>query len=170
MEKEIINKVEKSSLKVFDLEDYFPKQSLVEIDISQWLYGGFVLKEKEFRTFLSEHDWSQYEEALVALTCTTDAILPSWAFMLVSSFLQPYAQFVTQGRKEELMKAYYQEKLAHLDFSVYQDLPVIIKGCAHKPIPEEAYVMATQKMMGYARSIMFGEACSAVPVYKRKRL
>ena len=169
MEEEIINKVAQSSLVVFDLEDYYPTEPRVVLDISQWLHGGFILKEKEFRAALKETDWSVYENQLVALTCTTDAILPSWAFMLVSSYLQPYAKFVAQGDLHALDIAYYQNKIAILDFSEYKDQPVIIKGCARKPIPEEAYVMATQKMMHYARSIMFGEACSAVPIYKRKR-
>lgn len=170
MEKEIVNKVAQSALKVFDLEDYFPKAPIETIDISQWLYEGIVLKEKEFRAALLAVDWSTYQDKGVALYCSTDAILPSWAFMLVSSFLQPYALHVMQGTAQDWLVSYYQNKIDALDFAPYQDLPVIIKGCAHKPIPEEAYVMATQKMMLFARSIMFGEACSAVPVFKRKKL
>lgn len=169
MEEKIINKVANSSLVVFDLEDYYPEEVRVSIDISQWLYEGFILREKEFRAALKDTDWSVYQNQLVALYCSTDAILPSWAFMLVSSFLQPVAKFVAQGSLHDLDKAYYQHIVETLDFSSYQDKPVIIKGCAHKPIPEEGYVMATQKMMNYARSIMFGEACSAVPVFKRKK-
>lgn len=169
MEEEIVNKIAQSSLIVFDLEDYFPTEERVNIDISQWLYEGFVLKEKEFRAALKTVDWSFYQNQLVAITCSTDAILPSWAFMLVSSYLQPYAKMIVQGDFHQLDIAFYQKKIISLDFSEYQDKPVIIKGCAKKPIPEEAYVMATQKMMDYARSIMFGEACSAVPIYKRKK-
>lgn len=169
MEGEIINKVAQSSLVVFDLEDYYPKENRVVLDISQWLYEGFVLREKDFRAALKDHDWQIYQNQLVALTCTTDAILPSWAFMLVSSYLQPYAKMVAQGDLHQLDIAYYQQLIADLDFSKYKDKPLIIKGCAKHPIPEEAYVMATQKMMKYARSIMFGEACSAVPVFKQKK-
>lgn len=169
MEDEIINKVAQSSLVVFDLEDYFPAQQAVVLDISQWLHEGFVLKEKEFRAALKDVDFSVYQNKLVALTCSTDAILPSWAFMLVSSYLQPVAKQVNQGSLTDLYIAFYQELINTTDFSVYQDQPVIIKGCSKKAIPEEAYVMATQKMMQYARSIMFGEACSAVPIYKRKK-
>lgn len=169
MEEEIINKVAQSSLVVFDLEDYYPTESRVLLDISQWLYEGFVLREKEFRTALKDTDWSIYQNQLVALTCTTDAILPSWAFMLVSSYLQPYAKMVVQGNLHQLDIAYYQNIIANLEFSEYENKPVIIKGCSNHPIPEEAYVMATQKMINYARSIMFGEACSAVPIYKRKK-
>lgn len=169
MENEIVNKVAQSSLMIFDLEDVYPTEDLVILDVSQWLYQGFILKEKEFREVLKNFDFSVYQNKYVALNCTTDAILPSWAFMLVSSYIQPYAKMVVQGSLHELIVAYYQMLVQQTDFSVYQDQPVIIKGCSKKPIPEEAYVMATQKMMNYARSIMFGEACSAVPIFKRKK-
>lgn len=168
MADEIVNKVAQSSLMVFDLEDYYPKNERVILDISQWLHGGFILKEKEFREALKNFDFQQYQDKLVALTCSTDAILPSWAFMLVSSYLQPYAVKVFQGSIHQLDLAFYEELILKLDFSIYENKPVIIKGCSKKPIPEEAYVMATQKMMNYARSIMFGEACSAVPIFKKK--
>lgn len=168
MADEIVNKVAQSSLMVFDLEDYYPKNERVVLDISQWLHGGFILKEKEFRDSLKNFDFQIYKDKLVALTCSTDAILPSWAFMLVSSYLQPVAQKVVQGTLHQLDLAFYEEVIANLDFSSYENKPAIIKGCSKKPIPEEAYVMATQKMMNYARSIMFGEACSAVPIFKKK--
>ena len=168
MADEIVNKVAQSSLMVFDLEDYYPKNERVILDISQWLHGGFILKEKEFREALKNFDFEIYKDKLVALTCATDAILPSWAFMLVSSYLQPVAQKVVQGTLHQLDLAFYEEIISNLDFSSYENKPVIIKGCSKKPIPEEAYVMATQKMMRFARSIMFGEACSAVPIFKKK--
>jgi hypothetical protein len=165
---EIVNKVANSSLEVFDLEDYFPTEPLVVFDISQFLFEGFLLKEKEFRADLKAFNWDSYTNQYVALTCTTDAILPAWAFMLVSSYLQPVAKKVVQGNVQQLKIAIYQDIINKIDFSVYQDKPVIIKGCSKKPIPEEAYVMAIQPMMQVARSIMFGEACSAVPMFKRK--
>lgn len=169
MENEIINKVAQSSLLVFDLEDYFPAEECVLLDISPWLFQGFILKEKDFRDSLKNFDFSIYQDKLVAITCTNDAILPSWAFMLVSSYVQPFAKKVVQGSLHNLIVAYYQELINGLNFSVYNNQPVIIKGCSKKPIPEESYVMATQKMMNHARSIMFGEACSAVPIFKRKK-
>ena len=169
MEGEIVNKVAQSSLVVFDLEDYYPTESRVLIDISQWLHEGFILKEKEFRNALNQTNFSIYQDQFVAINCTTDAILPSWAFMLVASYVQPYAKLVVQGSLHQLDLTYYQQIISELDFSPYQDKPVVIKGCSKKPIPEEGYVMATQKMMNYAKSIMFGEACSAVPVFKRKK-
>lgn len=169
MEGEIVNKVANSSLVVFDLEDYYPTEPRVLIDISQFLHEGFILKEKDFRTVLQEKDWSVYQDQLVGIICATDAILPSWAFMLVASYVQPFAKLVVQGDLNQLDLVYYQKVINDLDFTSYQDKPVIIKGCSKKPIPEEGYVMATQKMMNYARSIMFGEACSAVPIFKRKK-
>ncbi len=168
MEKEIVNKVANSALKVFDLEDYYPSNPRLQIDISQWLYEGLVLREKEFRSILKDLDWSVYKDAFVGLYCSTDAILPQWAYMLVTSYLHGVSKEVFLGNKQELEKFIYQQIIDSLDFSSYQDLPVIIKGCSKLPIPEEAYVLATNKMCLYARSVMFGEACSAVPIFKRK--
>ena len=165
---EIVNKVANSSLEVFDLEDYYPKQELVTLDIAQFLFEGFLLKEKEFRAQLKSFDWNQFQDKYVALYCSTDAILPAWAFMLTASNLNSVALKVVQGDVSKLKNAIYQDVISNIDFSFYQDKPVIIKGCSKKPIPEEAYVMAIQKMQQVARSIMFGEACSAVPIYKRK--
>ena len=166
MEKEIINKVANSVLEVFDLEDYFPKQSIYSIDVSQWLVEGFILKEKEFRESLKNHDWSQYKDSLVFIYCETDAILPAWTFALVSVYLQPFALKVVSGNKNDLLLNVYQEKLNQIDFSIYDKKPVILKGCSNKPVPQEAYVLAIQKLIPYAKSIMFGEACSAVPLFK----
>jgi len=167
MEGEIVNKVANSALKVFDLEDLYPTNPRMEIDVAQWLYEGLVLREKDFRTALKEMDWSVYQDAYVGLYCSTDAILPGWAYMLLTSYLQPVAKRVFLGDKAHLEKSIYQELLFAIDYSEYQDLPVIIKGCSKKEIPDEAYVLVTQLMMNTARSVMFGEACSAVPVYKR---
>lgn len=169
MEKEIINRVANSKLKVFDLEDYYPKEPIEIIDISQWLFEGFLLKEKEFRAALLEEDWTKYTDKIVALQCSTDAIIPSWAMLLVASYLAPYTTFVFQGSKDETLIAYYQNTIDSLDFSEYQDQPVIIKGCAKKPVPEQLYVVVINKMITFARSIMFGEACSAVPIHKKKK-
>lgn len=168
MDGEIVNKVANSALKVFDLEDYYPENPRMKLDISQWLFHGFVLKEKEFRATLKDFDWAIFKDAYVALSCSTDAILPSWAFMLVSSYLQPFAKKVFLGDLNHLEASIYQDILNDIDYSIYDNLPVIIKGCAKKPIPDEAYIIATRKLMPYARSIMFGEACSAVPIFKKK--
>lgn len=167
-EEEIINRVANSMLQVFDLEDYYPEEKRVALDISHWLWEGFVLKEKDFREALKEHDWEQYRDAYIALQCSTDAIVPAWAYMLVTVYLQPVAKKVVQGTVEELNTSIYQDILNTLDYSEYTGKPVIVKGCSRKPVPQEAYVMAAQKLMPFAKSIMFGEACSSVPLYKKK--
>lgn len=163
---EIVNKVAQSSLEVFDLEDYFPTQPIVGIDISQWLLEGIILKEKDFRDALKNHQWNQYKNALVYVYCSTDAILPAWATILVTSYLQE-AAFVALGNKDNLLENYYQNVLEKTDYSIYQNKSVILKGCSKKPVPANAYIVAMQKLQHEAKSIMFGEACSAVPLYKK---
>ena len=164
---EIINKVANSVLEVFDLEDYYPKGIRTQLDISQWLLEGFLLKEKDFREALKNHDWKQYENHFVAINCSTDAIIPAWATILVTVYLSPFAQKVVVGNLSDLETALYQEILPTLDYSIYQDKPVILKGCSKKPVPESAYIMAIQKLQPVAKSIMYGEACSAVPLFKK---
>ena len=165
---EIINKVAASSLEVFDLEAYYPKGVRTQIDISQWLHVGFILKEKEFREQLKEHDWSLYQDAFVAIDCSTDAIIPAWATILVTVHVAPFAKKISLGTIRDLETAIYQELLPKLDFSIYEGKSVILKGCSNKPIPSSAYVLAVQYLQQFAKSIMYGEACSAVPLYKKK--
>src|SRR5436190_16048439 len=165
---EIVNKVANSALEVFDLEDYYPKGNRVQIDISQWLLEGFLLREKDFRAELIQHNWSQYQDQYVAVSCSTDAIIPAWATILVTTYLAPYAKKVIVGNIQDLDVTLYTEILAKIDYTVYQDKPVIIKGCSKKPVPENAYILAAQYLRPFAKSIMYGEACSAVPLYKRK--
>ena len=128
---------------------------------------GFILKEKEFRAALNEFDWSIYKDAYICLNCSTDAILPAWTYILITSHLNSFSKSTIQGSKKDLLISIYIEKLRDIDFSIYKDLPVILKGCSNKPVPQEVYVLAHQKIITYARSIMFGEACSAVPLYKK---
>lgn len=163
---EIINKVASSVLEVFDLEDHYPKGIRTQIDISQWLLEGFLLKEKDFREHLKNHDWAQYQDHLVAINCSTDAIVPAWASILVTIQVAPFAKKIVNGTLEDLDASLYEEILAKMDYNAYQDKPVIIKGCSKKPVPMRAYVLAAQKLQPFARSIMYGEACSAVPLYK----
>lgn len=165
---EIVNRVANSVLQVFDLEDYYPEGPRFSLDVSQWLYEGLVLREKDFREQLKNHNWETYKDGFVALSCSTDAIVPAWAFMLITAYLEPVAKNVFWGTIPQMEMGLYQEILQKLDYSSYQDKPVIIKGCSRKPVPQEVYVLATQKLIPVAKSIMFGEACSAVPVYKRK--
>ena len=166
---EIVNKVASSSLVVFDLEDYYPKGIRTQIDLSQWLIDGFLLKEKDFREHLKNHDWSQYQDHLVAIHCSTDAIVPAWASILVVIQVAPFAKKVVSGNLEDLDSSSYQEILATLDYSIYKDKPIIIKGCSKKPVPESAYILAASYLQPFARSIMYGEACSAVPLFKKSR-
>ncbi len=166
---EIINKVANSALEVFDLEDYYPSGIRTQIDISQWLYEGFLLKEKDFREALKNHNWQQYENHLVAINCSTDAIIPAWATILVTVYLAPFAKKVVLGTLTDLDTALYQEIIPNLDYSQYQDKPIILKGCSKKPVPESAYIMAIQKLQTVAKSVMYGEACSAVPLFKRAK-
>jgi len=166
---EIINKVANSSLEVFDLEDYYPTETRTQIDIAQWLFEGILLKEKDFRDSLKNHDWSQYQNHLVAVYCSTDAILPAWASILVATYVSPFAKKVVSGSLKDLETAVYQDILSNIDYSNYQDKPVILKGCSKKVVPESAYIMAIQELQKVARSVMYGEACSAVPLFKKSK-
>jgi len=169
MEEEIINKVANSVLEVFDLEDYYPKGIRTQIDISQWLYEGFLLKEKDFREALKEHNWSHYQDHFVAIHCATDAIIPAWASILVTTYVAPFAQKVVLGSVSDLETSLYQDILSKIDYSKYHDKPVILKGCSKKPVPESAYVIAIQQLQQVAKSVMYGEACSAVPLFKKSK-
>lgn len=169
MSEEIINKVAKSPLVTIDLEELYPKGERVLLDISDWLYEGLILREKDFRECVKNHEWKQYQNKFVALTCKTDAIIPSWAYMLITTQLANYTQKIVVGTLEMLETAIFQEIIATLDINKYRDKPVIIKGCSEKPIPETAQVQLIEKLLPTARTIMFGEACSTVPLYKRKK-
>ena len=168
MAEEIKNRVAESKLITFDLEDYYPKGQRIVLDIKDWLFEGLILREKEFRSQILEHDWQQYQDAYVALSCSTDAIIPGWAYMLLSSKLQGIAKAVVIGDKEQLETTIYQEIIDNLDVTPYQDKFMIIKGCTNKPVPANAYVWATLKLQDVAKSVMYGEACSSVPLFKRK--
>lgn len=167
---EIINKVANSSLEVFDLEDFYQKGIRTQIDISQWLLEGFLLREKDFRASLLEHDWQQYQDHFVAISCSTEAIVPAWASILVTMHLAPFAKKIISGNLEDLETSLYQEVLATIDYSIYQGKPLIIKGCSKKPVPMSAYLFAAKYLQPHARSIMYGEACSAVPLYKARKV
>lgn len=166
---EIVNKVANSVLEIFDLEDYYQEGTRAKIDISQWLFEGFLLKEKEFRENLKNHTWEQYQNQFIAITCATDAILPAWASILVASYVTPFAKKVVLGSLSDLETAIYQEELSKIDFSQYKNKPIILKGCSKKPVPESAYIMAIEKLQKEAKSVMYGEACSAVPIFKSKK-
>ncbi len=166
---EIINKVAQSKLEVFDLEDYYQPGIRSTIDVSVWLEDGFLLIEKKFRESLKNHDWNQYQNHLVAIHCSSDAILPAWANILVTTYLFGIAKKIVIGNLQDIESALYVEILNTLNFSVYEAKAVILKGCSKKPVPESAYILAIQKLLPFAKSIMYGEACSAVPLWKSKK-
>ncbi len=168
MPEEIINRVAQSKLVTFDLEDHYPEGKRVVLDIKNWLFEGIILREKEFRTFVEEHDWEEYKDAFVALHCSTDAIIPGWANMLIASKLEPFAKKVVLGNLEQLETSIYQLVIENLDASPFIDKLVIIKGCSNKPVPPNAYLWITAKLQTVAKSVMYGEACSSVPLFKRK--
>ncbi len=169
MAEEIINRVTNSKLKTFDLEEIYPEGKRVVFDVKDWLFQELILKEKDFRASVKNHDWSQYKNSFVAITCSVDAIIPSWAFMLVASELTPFANKVVIGDLELLETVLYQELIGFLDLRDFAEKPVIIKGCADKPIPNTAYAFLIEKLQPIVKSIMFGEACSTVPLYKQKK-
>jgi len=165
----IVNKVATSSLLSIDLEEWYPEKELMSIDIADQLIEGFLLREKDFREFIKENDWSRYEGKLVALFCSTDAIIPRWAWMLLSSALQKYASIIFFGTPEALVVEFYREKIDALDLIEYTDQRVVIKGCSKKPVPVQAYVHITSKLQSVVKSIFYGEPCSTVPVFKRAK-
>lgn len=169
MDNEIVNRVANSKLVTFDLEDFYPAGKRIAFDISKWLLEGIVLKEKDFRNAVANHDWKQYQDTYVALYCSTDAIVPAWAYLLVSLQLAPFAKKTVVGNLETLESILFAELLQNMDVSDFQDKPVIIKGCAHKPIPQNAYVLLANKLQSIAKSIMYGEACSSVPLFKKRQ-
>ena len=167
MEDIIVNKVANSGLINLDLEDYYIRGSRKQIDIKDQLFHGIILKEKDFRGFINTHNWAQYKDAFVAVNCSADAIIPVWAYMLIAAQLQPFAKHVVFGNLETLETELYKEIIDKLDVSEFNDQRLIIKGCGNLPVPPAAFVMLTNKLRPVAKSIMYGEACSTVPVYKK---
>jgi hypothetical protein len=168
MAEDIVNRVANSKLVVFDLEDYYPKGKRITFDIKDWLFEGLVLREKDFRAQVIAHDWSQYQDAYVALTCSTDAIVPAWAYMLLTMHLEPFSKKIIIGDLEQLEVSIYQTIIENLDVTPFNGKPLIIKGCSNKPVPANAYILLSQKLKPFAKSIMYGEACSSVPLFKKK--
>ncbi|WP_268223627.1 DUF2480 family protein [Sinomicrobium oceani] len=167
MAEDIINRVAQSKLVTIDPGDYYTPGKRIQLDIKDWLYEGVVLREKDFRQALKEHDWNAYKDAYVAVNCSVDAIIPGWAFMLVASYLHSVCRKVVVGDMELLETVIYQEALQTADFEQYKDLPVIVRGCTEKNIPKNAYIMLLATLQKFAKSVMYGEACSSVPLFKR---
>ena len=169
MEEQIINRVAGSQLITFDLEELSAPGERVLFDLKDCLFQGLILREKDFRDFIKLHDWSQYKEKHVAIHCSADAIVPTWSYMLLTIALQPYAAKIVFGNLEELETQLFHDALSNVAWEKFKDAKVVIKGCSKVFVPTTAYVEATDRLREYASSIMFGEACSTVPLYKRQK-
>lgn len=164
----LINKVAQSGLITLDLEDFFPKESIVELDVKAFLFRGLILKEKEFRTALKEKDWSSYQDKIVAVFCSTDAIIPQWAYMLIAAHLEEYTSQFYFGTLNEVEQKLFLMNINAIDAAKYKDEKIVIKGCGTKTVTGEAYLEIAKKLKPVVKSLMFGEPCSTVPVYKKK--
>jgi hypothetical protein len=165
---QIINKVSQSVLITFNLEDYYDKNERVVFDIKECLFMGLILREKDFREFVKTNNWEQYRNKNVAITCTADAIVPTWAYMLIASKLSGIANYYFFGDLNNLENSLFQKALSDIDLELYRDKKLVIKGCGNLPVPINAYVEISRLLLPVANSIMYGEPCSTVPVYKRK--
>ncbi|NVK50961.1 MAG: DUF2480 family protein [Cyclobacteriaceae bacterium] len=166
---EIINRVAQSSLISLNLEEIYPKEERVLFDLQGFLFQGLVLREKDFRQSLKEHEWENYQGKWVAISCSADAIIPTWAYMLVATYLQPVALGFVIGDFESLEQNIVDQLVDSLDEKNFQDRPVVVKGCSSIEIPLYAYGKLVQKLQPVAKSLMFGEPCSTVPLYKKPK-
>lgn len=165
---EIVNKVAQSGLVVFDMEDIYPEGERVILDITPQLFQGIMLREKDFRAWTAENDWSQYKDKHIAITCSDEAIVPAWAFMLLAVALKDHASTVVFGSPETLELQLFSKVFDQQDWSRFQDARVVVKGCSKKHVPEAVYLEASNRLLPYVKSLMFGEPCSTVPLFKRK--
>ncbi len=165
----LVNRVANSGLITLNLEEFFPSEELALFDLKDYLFMELILKEKDFRTALKEHDWSAYQGKNLAIFCSADAIIPVWAYMLVAAYATPTANIIFQGDAETFYKVAFQKALDQIDGKDYEGKRIVIKGCSNKPVPPSAYVSLTQKLQPFAQSIMYGEPCSTVPIFKRPR-
>jgi hypothetical protein len=164
----IVNRVDASGLITIDLESFYPKEPVKIFDLKDYLFRGLIIREKDFREALKNTNWNEYSNANVAVECTADAIIPVWAYMLVATYLQPQAAKIVLGNKEKLIETILLNNINTINPEEYSDKRIVIKGCGDIAIPESAYLMVTSLLVPYAKSIMYGEPCSTVPIYKRK--
>ena len=168
MNEPIINKVAGSGLVTIDLEKYYPKEQTGVFDLKDYLFMGMILKEKEFREAIKEIDWEKYRDKNVAVTCTADAVIPVWAWMLVAASLQPVVKEVIMGDERELHKTLFLKNIAQVNIKEFTDKRIVVKGCGETPIADFAYMEITKLLRPVVKSIMYGEPCSTVPVYKKQ--
>lgn len=166
---EIVNKVKQSKLETVDLEKFAAGLSVHELDLKDFLFQGLILKESEFRGKMDAHDWSKYEDIYLTVFCSTDAIIPKWAYMLVVQYAEDFAEDVLFGREVEAATQVLKKRLDQQNWEVYTDSFVLIKGCSKIDIPADVYMYATKKLLPHVRKLMYGEACSNVPVYRKRR-
>ena len=165
---EIINRVANSSLVTFDLETLYVRGERVTYDIKDHLFQGLILREKDFRDHIKAHNWSGYQDKFVNIVCTADAIVPTWAYMLLAVALKPYAKRIFFGASEEMEKEIFHEGLSAVDWEQYRNAKVVVKGCSDLQVPVSAYVEATSRLASVASSVMYGEPCSTVPIFKAR--
>ena len=169
MSGEIVNRVANSGLINIDLSDYAPKQKVIVFEVKDFLFQEIILKEKEFRSSLKEFDFSIYQGKIVAINCSSDAIVPMWAFMLITSYLKNIASEIHFGTKEEVFQKIFTDNINAINKIEFDNKKVIVKGCGQIPLSASLYIAITKKLQNTVSSLMFGEACSAVPVYKKKK-
>lgn len=162
-----MNKVAESGIITINLEDFFPKEEIAIFDLKPWLFREMILKEKDFREALKNADWSIYKDKAVGITNTADAIIPMWAYMLVVSYLQPVASKVIFGDEKFVIQSLMRDKIEQINAEEYSDKRIVIKGCGDIALPESAYITITNKLRPVVKSLMYGEPCSTVPVYKK---
>ncbi len=168
-DKPLVNRVAKSGIITINLEKYFPKEEILVFDIKDHLFRGLLLREKDFRAVIAAHDWTQYQGKNLAIDCSADAIVPIWAYQLVAIHAAPFATYIIQGTAKELVKTHYIQTLNSLDLESYQDQRIVIKGCSDKPVPVAAYAELARLLAPVAKKIMFGEPCSMVPLFTKKK-
>jgi hypothetical protein len=168
METAFVNKVAESGIITLNLEDFYPKEDVIVFDLKDYLFMGLILKEKDFREALKNLDITAFENKIATLTCSADAIIPMWAYMLVASLIQPVAKNLEFGTTEQAKENILLQNIHELDATLYNDTRIVVKGCGELPIGEKAYVAITQKLRPVVKSIMYGEPCSTVPVFKKR--
>ena len=166
----LVNRVAQSGLKTINLEDDFPKCEMISFDLKDFLFQGLILRENDFRSALNDHNWEQYNGKVLLVFCSTDAIIPVWAYMLVATYASPWTLEVFPGNRDEYLRIYYSRVILSRDYSHLAGERVVIKGCSHKPVPHTAYLQLTSVLVPMVQSVMYGEPCSTVPIYKKPRI
>ena len=166
----LVNRVANSGLITINLEHYFPNKTIHEFDLKNYLFHGLILKEKDFRSAMKAYEWSNHADQVLLIHCSSDAIIPVWAYMLISTYASPVAADIFMGTKEEYLRHHYKTVLNSLNLDDYDGKRIVIKGCSDKPVPPDAYLEITKLLQPLAQSIMYGEPCSTVPIFKRPRV